>query len=189
MKTQLTSTSSSHYVLIIRFRSAPSLPYNCVTSGTRIITGSVVDQRSDRHLQISTITYAVWIYSQVMVFPPLHHNNPITDITIPPPVYPAHLPAGLGTVNATMLVLCRESDLDGILSSMHHVEKRFNDKYGYPWTFLNEVEFSDDFKQYVLSSSINKPSNQLFTEKSKLPQIPMLRLVVYRKSIGINLTG
>jgi hypothetical protein len=88
-----------------------------------------------------------------MQFPPLTHDNPVTDIAIPPPVH-AHLPVGLGTMNATMLVLCRESDLNGILSSMHYVEKRFNNKFGYPWTFLNDAEFSDDFKQYVISFDV-----------------------------------
>ena len=51
--------------------------------------------------------------------------------------------------NATMLMLARNSDLMGVLQSVREAEDRFNRNYKYPWVFLNEEEFSDEFKMCV----------------------------------------
>lgn len=48
--------------------------------------------------------------------------------------------------NATILSLARNSDIEGIAFSMKQMEDRFNKKYQYPYVFLNEEEFSEDFK-------------------------------------------
>lgn len=58
-------------------------------------------------------------------------------------------PVGEGTANATLVFLARNSDLPGVLSSMQHLEDHFNKRFGYPWVFLNEQEFSAEFKSYV----------------------------------------
>jgi alpha 1,2-mannosyltransferase len=47
------------------------------------------------------------------------------------------------------MMLARNSDLKGVLESMEQMERRFNRQFGYPWVFLNEVPFSDEFKAYV----------------------------------------
>lgn len=52
--------------------------------------------------------------------------------------------------NATLLMLARNSDVDGAVSSVRDVEDRFNRKFGYPWVFMNEEPFSEDFKKCVL---------------------------------------
>jgi hypothetical protein len=49
--------------------------------------------------------------------------------------------------NATLFMLARNSDVDSAVNSVREVEDRFNRKYGYPWVFLNEEPFSDDFKR------------------------------------------
>lgn len=54
--------------------------------------------------------------------------------------------------NATMLMLARNSDLNGVLQSVREAEDRFNREFQYPWVFLNEEEFSEDFKTCVQSS-------------------------------------
>ncbi|EIM84738.1 glycosyl transferase [Stereum hirsutum FP-91666 SS1] len=51
--------------------------------------------------------------------------------------------------NATLLMLARNSDVDGAVSSVRDVEDRFNRKFGYPWVFMNEEPFSEDFKKRV----------------------------------------
>ncbi|KAI0298254.1 glycosyltransferase family 15 protein [Russula brevipes] len=51
--------------------------------------------------------------------------------------------------NATLLMLARNSDLDSAVYTVRALEDRFNRKYGYPWVFLNEEPFSDDFKRRV----------------------------------------
>ncbi|KAI0934140.1 hypothetical protein AcW1_005758 [Taiwanofungus camphoratus] len=51
--------------------------------------------------------------------------------------------------NATFVLLARNSDLPGIVSSMKQMEDRFNKKYRYPYVFLNEEPFTDEFKNRV----------------------------------------
>ncbi|KIJ44082.1 glycosyltransferase family 15 protein [Sphaerobolus stellatus SS14] len=48
---------------------------------------------------------------------------------------------------AAFVVLARNGDLEGVLSSMKQMEDRFNKKFDYPWVFLNEEPFTDEFKK------------------------------------------
>ncbi|KAK7023369.1 hypothetical protein VNI00_016784 [Paramarasmius palmivorus] len=85
------------------------------------------------------------------------HHTPATDESavvdnVPSTPDPPR-PVGEGTANATMVFLARNSDLDGVLSSMAHVEERFNRRFGYPWVFLNEVEFTEEFKERVSNAT------------------------------------
>jgi hypothetical protein len=50
--------------------------------------------------------------------------------------------------NAAIVFLARNSEVYGVLSSMQNIEDRFNREYGYQYIFLNDVEFSDEFKKY-----------------------------------------
>lgn len=50
-----------------------------------------------------------------------------------------------GRENATILMLVRNWELDEALRSMRSLEDRFNSKYHYVWTFLNDVPFDDEF--------------------------------------------
>jgi len=47
--------------------------------------------------------------------------------------------------NATFLTLARNSDLEGVIHSMKQIEGRFNKDRHYPWTFLNDQPFSEEF--------------------------------------------
>ncbi|KZV66095.1 glycosyltransferase family 15 protein [Peniophora sp. CONT] len=51
--------------------------------------------------------------------------------------------------NATIVMLARNSDVDGVVQSVRDMEDRFNRWHGYPWTFLNDEDFSDEFKLRV----------------------------------------
>ncbi|KAF8312021.1 glycosyltransferase family 15 protein [Clavulina sp. PMI_390] len=51
--------------------------------------------------------------------------------------------------NAAFVILARNNDLNGVLESVKQVEDRFNKKFKYPYVFLNEEEFSDDFKKWT----------------------------------------
>ncbi|KAG1745244.1 glycosyltransferase family 15 protein [Suillus lakei] len=53
--------------------------------------------------------------------------------------------------NATLLMLARNSDLDGVISSVEQLEAKFNHKFKYPWVFLNDEPFSYEFKRYTVS--------------------------------------
>ncbi|CEG63605.1 hypothetical protein RMATCC62417_00723 [Rhizopus microsporus] len=46
---------------------------------------------------------------------------------------------------AAFIVLVRNSELQGMLDSMKDVEDRFNHKFNYPWIFLNEERFTEEF--------------------------------------------
>jgi len=52
-----------------------------------------------------------------------------------------------GAANAVMLMLARNSELEGAVSSVKQLEEKFNHRYHYPWVFLNEVPFTEEFKQ------------------------------------------
>ena len=56
-------------------------------------------------------------------------------------------PATAGKVKATFVSLARNSDLYSLLGSIRQVEDRFNNKFNYDWVFLNDEEFSDEFKE------------------------------------------
>ncbi|KAI0249097.1 glycosyltransferase family 15 protein [Lactifluus subvellereus] len=51
--------------------------------------------------------------------------------------------------NATLFMLARNSEVDDAVHSVRSMEDRFNRKYRYPWVFLNEQPFSDEFKRRV----------------------------------------
>ena len=48
--------------------------------------------------------------------------------------------------NATFIVLARNTDTWGIARSIRGVEDRFNRHYNYDWVFLNDAEFTEEFK-------------------------------------------
>ncbi len=45
--------------------------------------------------------------------------------------------------------MARNADLEGIIQSIESVENQFNKRFHYDWVFLNDVEFTDEFKQKV----------------------------------------
>lgn len=52
-------------------------------------------------------------------------------------------------VPATLMSLVRNEEAEDIVSSIIQIEAAFNHKYKYPWTFFNDQEFSEEFKQNV----------------------------------------
>lgn len=52
--------------------------------------------------------------------------------------------------NATFIILARNSELKGVVESIQSIEDRFNRRYNYPYVFLNDEEFTDEFKEYVV---------------------------------------
>ncbi|KAK2459868.1 hypothetical protein APHAL10511_008068 [Amanita phalloides] len=51
--------------------------------------------------------------------------------------------------NAVFLMLTRNRDLKGVMSSMKQLEDRFNQNFGYPYVFLNDEPFDEKFKNLV----------------------------------------
>lgn len=90
---------------------------------------------------------------------------PDEDLVVPPPSSPSRASAAPGAssapapgrrANATILMLARNSDTDSALRSVRELEDRFNHQFHYPWTFLNEEPFSEDFKTRI-SNVISGP--------------------------------
>ncbi|KAG9121688.1 alpha 1,2-mannosyltransferase 2.4.1 [Ceratobasidium sp. 392] len=71
-------------------------------------------------------------------------SGPPYKQTIPPA--PANITR---RANAAFVVLARNGDLPGILESIKQMEDRFNKKFKYPYVFLNEEPFSDEFKKWT----------------------------------------
>ncbi|KAF9025593.1 hypothetical protein BDZ89DRAFT_1068238 [Hymenopellis radicata] len=48
--------------------------------------------------------------------------------------------------SGAFVMLTRNSDLEGAMDAIRSIEDRFNTRHGYPYVFLNDEEFSDEFK-------------------------------------------
>jgi alpha 1,2-mannosyltransferase len=58
--------------------------------------------------------------------------------------------ANVTRANATFVMLARNSDVNGAVQSIRSLEDRFNREYGYPYVFLNEEPWTDEFKKCVV---------------------------------------
>lgn len=50
-------------------------------------------------------------------------------------------------INATILALVRNEEVDDMVQSMVDLERTWNSKFNYPWTFFNDVPFTEEFKK------------------------------------------
>lgn len=53
--------------------------------------------------------------------------------------------------NAVIMILCRNSDKNDIAKTLTNFEEKFNKKHQYPYVFLNDQEFTEDFKETLNS--------------------------------------
>ncbi|EDO15353.1 hypothetical protein Kpol_457p4 [Vanderwaltozyma polyspora DSM 70294] len=67
--------------------------------------------------------------------------------------------------NAVLVTLCRNSDLLNLQKTIRDIEDRFNHRYHYDWVFLNEVEFSDEFKRVTSALCSGKTKYGLIPEE------------------------
>lgn len=51
--------------------------------------------------------------------------------------------------NAVFVVLARNQELDGVVSSIRSMERHFNRWFHYPYVFLNDGDFNATFKEAV----------------------------------------
>lgn len=73
--------------------------------------------------------------------------KPPYKVPVPEEYYGSSNSSSPRKANAVIVILARNSDLQGVIVSMKQVEDRFNKKYHYPYVFLNEQPFSADFKK------------------------------------------
>ncbi|KAF8954339.1 glycosyltransferase family 15 protein [Flammula alnicola] len=69
-----------------------------------------------------------------------------------------HIPKNFTTpdrkANAAIVMLARNSEMNGVISSMKQIEDRFNKKFQYPYVFLNELPFTDNFKKELTDANV-----------------------------------
>ena len=58
--------------------------------------------------------------------------------------------------NACLFILVRNKELKEWLETMKQFEKNFNSKYNYPYIFMNDVPFTQEFMQKVLEATKSK---------------------------------
>lgn len=56
---------------------------------------------------------------------------------------------GTARANAALVMLARNSDVQGAVDSVRNVQEQFNQHFGYPWVFLNDQEWTPEFKRKV----------------------------------------
>jgi hypothetical protein len=49
--------------------------------------------------------------------------------------------------NAAFVFLARNAELKGVIKSIQSMEDRFNRRFNYPYVFLNDEPFTDEFKE------------------------------------------
>jgi mannosyltransferase len=54
---------------------------------------------------------------------------------------------GTNRINATLLSLVRNEEVMGMVQAMQDLERTWNHKFNYPWTFFNDVPFTEEFKR------------------------------------------
>lgn len=79
--------------------------------------------------------------------------NPPYKTPVPDEYYKPDAPLDLQgrKANASFVMLVRNSDLSGIMGSMKQIEDRFNRKFQYPYVFLNDEPFTQNFKDHILA--------------------------------------
>ncbi|KAF9066448.1 glycosyltransferase family 15 protein [Rhodocollybia butyracea] len=93
-------------------------------------------------------------YRQAISLDTLARLRGVVDTVPPMPdrYYPSFQNATLSTsyrANATFVILARNSDVQGTVQSVREIEDRFNRRFRYPYVFLNEEEFTDEFKNRI----------------------------------------
>ena len=56
---------------------------------------------------------------------------------------------GSTRASAALVMLARNSDVAGAVQSVRSVQRQFNRHFGYPWVFLNDERWSDEFMERV----------------------------------------
>ncbi|KAG5954140.1 hypothetical protein E4U13_008117 [Claviceps humidiphila] len=80
---------------------------------------------------------------------------------------PKYAPDAVDTdrINATLLALVRNSEADDMVMSMQDLERTWNHKFNYPWTFFNDEPFSEEFKQKTQAATKAKCNYELIPKE------------------------
>ncbi|CAG8569657.1 14672_t:CDS:2, partial [Funneliformis mosseae] len=87
------------------------------------------------------------------------YKDPYKELIDPPVI------KNYSRVNACIVILARNQELHQLRSSMRQFEDRWNKKYNYPYVFLNDVEFSEEFKKYTSAMTQSKTKYALIPKE------------------------
>ncbi|KAL9091049.1 MAG: hypothetical protein Q9165_004976 [Trypethelium subeluteriae] len=132
--------------------AAPNLrPFPTTTllmSTIRYLLGSL--------LLLTLLEIFLHIYSLRVTRPTHALDPPFASSCLIPPESPlshdhdiAPHDAALPRENATILMLARNSDVNGAVTAIRSLEERFNRWFHYPVVFLNDQEWSEEFREKV----------------------------------------
>ena len=126
-------------------------------------SGTIVKSiRTRPRLWITSIFVASCLFIWVSLFLLAYNTRERTRI-VKPAEYLTPIPQDqlldrwLPKVNAVILILCRNQEMDAIIQTLTGFESRFNKKYAYPYVFLNNEAFTSEFKTKI-STLISKRS-------------------------------
>lgn len=77
----------------------------------------------------------------------------------------------IGGENATMVMLVRNRELSGALDSMRSLEDRFNRDFRYPWVFLNDEPFDEEFIEKTSLMASGKTFYELIPAEDWQPPV------------------
>ena len=84
-------------------------------------------------------------------------------------------------INATLLALVRNEEVDDMVTSMKDLERTWNRKFNYPWTFFNDVPFTDEFKEAVRRETKAQVNFGMYRPaRPRMPKHATHRLLRYR---------
>ncbi|KAF9573847.1 alpha 1,2-mannosyltransferase 2.4.1 [Mortierella alpina] len=95
---------------------------------------------------------------------PLQQSAPLADTSpsdhqLPPPPQPLQSKQHRGAwnsterVNAAFVILVQNKELHDMRKAMRMLESTFNNKYGYPYVFLNDEPFTEHFKTHIIATT------------------------------------
>ncbi|ORD93556.1 OMH1 [Enterospora canceri] len=81
------------------------------------------------------------------------------------------IPIVFARQNAVIFILCRNSDVEQIAKTVENFEDKFNKNYGYPYVFVNDKVFTDEFKEKLNKATKNNATyGQVEPEEWDMPK-------------------
>ncbi|CVK89739.1 probable alpha-1,2-mannosyltransferase [Fusarium mangiferae] len=68
-------------------------------------------------------------------------------------------------IDATLLALVRNEEVDAMVMSMRDLERTWNSKFNYPWTFFNDKPFTEEFKRKTRAATKAKCNYEIIPKE------------------------
>ena len=95
-------------------------------------------------VSLCLLTFSLLFFLPISNFVSVNRDNGLESTTAEPTPTTA-ITSPDDPVRACFVILVRNSELNGIASTIRQIEQRFNQKYQYPYVFLNDDYFTQEF--------------------------------------------